>query len=51
MKTFALLRVVAVGGGGTNGGEGELKDGDLVSALSTWSEYAVLKEAEVKKLR
>jgi NADPH-dependent curcumin reductase CurA len=50
MKAFALLRVVAVGGGEGEIGS-ELKEGDLVSGLSIWSEYAVLKKAELKKLK
>ena len=48
MKEFVLGRVVAVGGGVK---VGDLKEGDLVSALSIWSDYAVLKRAEVKKLK
>lgn len=43
MKSVAVLRVLKVGGDG----QGNVKEGDIVQAVSSWSEYTVLKKAEV----
>ena len=47
MIAYVIGRVVSVGGGKVD----EIREGDLISAWSVWSDYAVLKKADIKKLR
>lgn len=43
MKSVAVLRVLRVG----SDGQDNIKEGDIVQAVSSWSEYTVLKKADV----
>ena len=43
MESFALARIVAVGGSSSN-----FKVGDLVEVRTTWSDYAIVKQSKAK---